>query len=712
MSEKLNELRELIQKLDQDYLIGLSNKGIVKRAAKDLEGVSPTVSIIEDGVKIILDDAECTYIMPPSSFSCTCPSRNVCRHLIAGLLYLMAHPEIIGAETEEGLPPQKTEMKESEKEKDPEEDSSQQSLEGNDRHPEILHFPLEKIRKCMKKRQYQEFLVEAEKGKFPEIIDSSIITVRLPKENITVKLLEPLENSTCTCHKKELCEHKAEAILWYQIKAGKVSLEDLQEPKQQDLQILEEWREVGQKIQTFLADTLQNGLVRESTEEADSCDQMALLCHNRNLPALELEFRGLAEDYRQYLQRSNQFQMRAWLARFCRMYEDAEILRNGTYRQISEIAGEYKAAYHDAEKMVLYAVAQQKFLTKSGYDGITTWFLRVPEMDWYTFTHAVPVFYEDSGQSARHAEKFVAPWGLGCSLEDLPGTEIFLANPKISEEHRISSSESIKGQIVRSRQIYSLAENGSSYPYFYSNFAKMAEDCLLSSSFGENDAKIPARELVFVCAARADSQTYDSVRQCYQRRLFDTAGRSVLVELPFTKKNEKNIDILEYYGKKQEIPVYFGFLTLNEGWMKLEPLEVFPRPDAMPPEDPEPETQESWTPEALCLHMDEILKESQQTLESLMMTGGAGMMKPQQEEFLRQSYILEKAGMAHTARRVKELSECSAKQWSTLEKNGEVLLKSWISCYTYLQRCRTGLERELLKSRLREETEKNAEKEN
>ncbi|HIR56763.1 MAG TPA: hypothetical protein IAA54_03775 [Candidatus Gallacutalibacter pullicola] len=697
MSEKLDQLRELIQKMDDDYLIGLSNKGIVKRAAKDLEGKDPSVSVGEDGVTIEIDGETCTYTMPPSAFSCTCPSRSVCRHLIAGLLHLRNHPEILGTE----MSPAVGEPEEEPKSGPQEEPPTKEEPKG---HPEILGFPIETIRKTLKKKQYQELLVQAERGEFPEITDSSIVTVRFLRENITVKLLEPVENSTCTCHKKELCPHKAAAILWYQLKMGAAKLEDLREPQQEDQQELESWREAGAKLRIFLSDALKNGLARESGEEADSCDQLALYCHNLRLPSLERELRGLGEDYRQYLNRSNQFRMDWWIERICRLYQSSETLRKGSYRQISEMAGDYKSEYYETDQMRLYAVAQQSFLTKSGYDGTTTWFLRLPEMDWYTFTRAVPVYYDSTGRPGRNPQKAAAPWNLGCLSEDMPGMELVLEHPKVNEEKRLSSSESTKGRLIRSRDVYSLTEDGGALPCFYSDFQRMAQERLLKASAVEQEnEEEPRRIPVFVCAQSAEEQSYDEVRQCYQRRIFDGKGRSLLLEVLYNQKNKKNIEILEYYGKKKEIPVYFGFLTLSDGWMKLEPIEVFLRPEILPLEPGTPEYTETAIPESTCLRMQELLKDAGQTLESLAMSGAGGLMKTQQEELIRQAQLLEKYGMSRAANRMNRLSEQAAAQWNRLEKDYPALLESWIECCVYLRQCRAALERELLKSRMGQE---------
>ena len=83
-------LRELVADIDDDYLVGLSNKGIVKRAYKDLEGASPMVTWEEESASVTLGEESCQIRMPLGESSCSCPSRSICRHVVSAILWLKA----------------------------------------------------------------------------------------------------------------------------------------------------------------------------------------------------------------------------------------------------------------------------------------------------------------------------------------------------------------------------------------------------------------------------------------------------------------------------------------------------------------------------------------------------------------------------------------------------------------------------------------------
>ena len=86
----MSELRKLLACTDDDYLIGISNKGIVKRAYKDLEGATPVVTWEEESASVTLGEETCRICVPLGESSCSCPSRSICRHVVSAILWLKA----------------------------------------------------------------------------------------------------------------------------------------------------------------------------------------------------------------------------------------------------------------------------------------------------------------------------------------------------------------------------------------------------------------------------------------------------------------------------------------------------------------------------------------------------------------------------------------------------------------------------------------------
>ena len=95
----LTKLRGVLKTLDDDALTALANKGLLRRAQKDLEASRPTIASVEEG-QVRVQFAEATVVVPEllSKSTCTCPATGVCRHILGVLLYLRDDPDLVAAD--------------------------------------------------------------------------------------------------------------------------------------------------------------------------------------------------------------------------------------------------------------------------------------------------------------------------------------------------------------------------------------------------------------------------------------------------------------------------------------------------------------------------------------------------------------------------------------------------------------------------------------
>lgn len=88
----MDAFRQALQDAEDAVLVELSNKGIVKRAYKDLELEQPSVvwsgDAAEPWAEVAFAEAKCRIRLPLAESSCSCPSRSMCRHRIAAILWL------------------------------------------------------------------------------------------------------------------------------------------------------------------------------------------------------------------------------------------------------------------------------------------------------------------------------------------------------------------------------------------------------------------------------------------------------------------------------------------------------------------------------------------------------------------------------------------------------------------------------------------------
>ena len=87
------EWRQSLADVDEDYLVGISNRGIVKRAYKDLEAegvkaqeAAKGIDLGAEELSVTAGDETVTLRLPLAESRCSCPSRSICRHVVMAVL--------------------------------------------------------------------------------------------------------------------------------------------------------------------------------------------------------------------------------------------------------------------------------------------------------------------------------------------------------------------------------------------------------------------------------------------------------------------------------------------------------------------------------------------------------------------------------------------------------------------------------------------------
>lgn len=540
--------KQILDAVDDDYLVGISNKGIVKRAYKDKEE-SDLQTAVEEGateLTVTVGGETVKICYPLSESKCSCPSRSICRHVVLGILLAKEQPGSGNRDksTVEEVPVQSAVME------------------------EIKAYPLKPLLRALGTKALRSLVEKMQAQVLPEIQQTSIITVKLPGQEIVVKLLSPLEYSTCTCHKKELCSHKAEAILWCQWTEKVITTESLAGEAEQIPEVdREQIKAASLQIKDYLEELLCMGLCRTSMEVINALERLAILAHNAELPRLENNLRALADVYGRYLKRSASFSVEEGLRHISKLYgQIMQLFTAENNSDIAEIAGEFRAEYRLIGDLDLVGITWEHFVSQSGYEGDTIYFLEENTKKWYTYTNARPTFY-DSKKRGGHTEKTPAPWGLSIPLEGMVNMKIHLQGAKCDASGRLSSSQETKAELTGSRELSPELLKG----WYYEDFAEaFAEQIAV-----EDLRTVPQVEkLVFLKPAEVEAAKFDEVEQILQMPLWDRNGRRVLIEIPYSQKEDATIRYLERM-KEGLVPCFVGRLYLKESRMQMYPLDMF-----------------------------------------------------------------------------------------------------------------------------------------
>ena len=77
----MGELINAILSADDEYLTGLTNKGTLKRAYKDMESGDISAEYGDSEIIVTVGGEKCTIKNPLAESKCSCPSRSICRHI-------------------------------------------------------------------------------------------------------------------------------------------------------------------------------------------------------------------------------------------------------------------------------------------------------------------------------------------------------------------------------------------------------------------------------------------------------------------------------------------------------------------------------------------------------------------------------------------------------------------------------------------------------
>ncbi len=536
----MNPLQQALAEADENYFIGISNKGIYKRACKDLENADVSVKNQEDTAEIQISGETCIIKNPLWESSCSCPSRSVCRHLISAMLWLKNH---IHSEEEE---------------EEPEffEESPQQL-------PDLLKQELSAVTSI----QIRKSIGSQMKAILPyiseiQLEESSILSGTLP-DGTAVRILYPLQNATCSCHKKDLCVHKAAVILAWQIKEGITQLSDFDlQTKALSDQESHAIQASAQRSYTLLCDILKWGFVRMPENMAEHLEAAAVQSHALRMADAEKMLRELSGRLSDCRERRAVFHTDDFLMKLCTCAEYLYTLQNETLSE--EMLGEFRRNYEKINQDLTIIPVGHRKVNSHEYQGDIYYFLNPEDASFLTFSDIRPVFYHTNH---FHRKESVIPWNAGAPIESLMQSKMILRNAKISDGKLSGSQET---EILMTTPVNLNCKEICNL--IYTDFRKLAID--LAKRHTENE------RLYFVHPSACISSTFDTHSQKYQMQIADHSGNQIRIQIRYQAETKEFIQFMEHIGDTmlkhpEKIYTWFCSAYFDDGKLVLFPLGIY-----------------------------------------------------------------------------------------------------------------------------------------
>lgn len=521
----------MYQALDDETLAALANKGLLRRAQKDLEAAKPELQEERaDALLFSMPGENCTVTMPaagPTRATCTCPADGCCRHILAAALFLRAQAQQTAPET-------------------PAEAPAEAALP-----PDELMQPSEADLIAWATRPLYRQTVEALAfGELEIIIETEGKTTRFrfPQYNVVVRWIASsgLDGLICSCKRRPACQHAVASVLFYQAQHSK----PLPVPDKKTLEASagtpRSREEVLESVQETLAEMIALGLGRLAKTTEGRFVTLAISAHGVDLPALEYSLRGLSDHLSWHLNRDVRANTPQLLSAAARSYALAFALTHAQGVPPASLVGEHRLRYYDIGNLELVGVGAQQWSSRAGYVGLTLYFWDVAGRCWTSWTDARPTIHANVRFDPRRRYQQEEMWDSAPAPTIISRSHFRLSSAQRNRLGRLSGRTQCQALVSDPADLAALNLEGARFD----DWSRLAEHVAASRASGLVKGS-PLDTLVVIAPAAWGEPAYDQLRQALVRPVFDAAGRSLPLTLPHAADWPFAVDTLQSWDPKQ-----------------------------------------------------------------------------------------------------------------------------------------------------------------
>lgn len=571
----------------ESFLVTLANKGLYKRALKDLETVERIeLSATGDGLQVTLDDATVTLNPNVAKSTCSCPSKTVCKHILMGILAASAYAVSDAATSTTGTTittstpiissTSVTTSTEASFEpvviaENPSSESASSDARESVSEPwaELKKADPVLLRKQAGKKIFEDALRLIQDGWTAELTEGEMLEAVLNTENITVYFprQNSLEGAVCKCGSTGLCKHKLIAVLTY-LSHQKGEIASLKEEKTLSL-LTEEAQALLESADNFIIHILDKGMIGCGETEVEAAVQYSIRMETCGIGNLARLFRSLSVDLENMLSKHVGFSQLVTFSTLSRLHNTMRLILSNRQDNhlLLQLIESTRSDYYTTPIGHFTALGACPWQTRSGYFGITVYVFYREKQSVCTYTVSMADYYEQTEHLAdmenllRQYQKN-EHWGGSVSLYSLSHAAFTLRNFKLNSQNRLSSSSQTQCELTGK------VDSG--------DIASLVSLLLFSGIDGESERKYdyfrkkqPPRLVLipFTSLLEADfSHT--------EQKLFLTLDGPQIAEmkvtLPYSEMTKEAIRYLErLFRLKKKAPCYMVCLAGQDGLMPV-----------------------------------------------------------------------------------------------------------------------------------------------
>jgi hypothetical protein len=564
-------LRQILATFDEAGLVALANKGLVRRAQKDLEAGGLTHE--ETDSAVLVRGPGWVVTMPPEGparATDTTKATGVTRQILTATIYL--RDQWAGAAAVALAPADQPAAAAPATPETPSADAA--ALQ-----EVLLTLTLDDLQKWAGKTTIREALAAVRGGIDLEVAVHAGLTLRLVRHEVEARLLpargkrtaralldEFLTTAPRSAHKRWV----ALAVLAFLQARGRPLEEAAAAPRAEEAGAPRTRRQVLTATRELLEGMVTTGLAHPSARMEERLFTLSVSAVAVHLPRLGRLLRALADDVARVLARDATADTARLFDRAALTDALARALTAAGPQAPVALVGQHRTQYDPAGDLQLAGVGAYPWQTASGYEGLTVLLWDQAGGRFLTWTVSRPI--GSPGQlNLAQSYRTELPWSGSGPPERFSRSRFTLRQARVNPQGRLSGTESSSVAELTPTDPAQLDFGGRAF----TSWPALLSHALAQYPIGLIE-KNPLDRLVVLRPSAWGERFFDELQQRFCWPVQDDGGRTVSLTLPWAGVNESAIEFLE--AVKPDRDRVWGALcrlAFDGGGLRVEPLALF-----------------------------------------------------------------------------------------------------------------------------------------
>lgn len=511
----LKFLESQLENLGEEALAGLASPGLLRRAKKDLEGLSPTVVELSDSVEVAIGTQQVRIDAGgPVHAQCTCKAKTTCHHVLAAWLHLRSvRPASVT--------------------------SAKGEVKSLDLFHELDLVGVDSLISFAGLTAVREAVDSLDGDASAEILPGPPVLIRLRHPPVDLHYGGGgLDAFVLDYRGKRRSRLIVQAVLALQRASGRPRPE--LPAGRRSAQMPTGSARAPEQLLDHVLDTLcectRLGVTHLSEHMAERLLSLAAAAGGAELHRLRLTLTRLAHHVDLQIGRSAATSSAKLLDELAHAYGLATAIRHAA-GPVPALWGKARSDYEELGRLELIGVAAEPWSGESGYVGLTTWFWSVAHQRLYSVTQSrIPGI---GGFRPTDVYRGSGPWS-GCdSPAKACGSLVRLSRAKVNRNGRVSLSEETQAELA------GLAKWPGFEKREFSSWRALRDSIARDrpgTGLAEDD---PQSHYVVIRSDRWLTASFDQVRQELRREVVDISGDRLSVWLRYSQVSSNAIERLE-----------------------------------------------------------------------------------------------------------------------------------------------------------------------